>query len=81
MQVNSDQAGASRVHYRRNTPAGYASYADLEKGRPPNRVMSAAELTAFNALAPPGLITVVSRDITIYDAEMSMVAPPTSSQQ
>ena len=58
----------------------YASYADLEKGRPPNRVMSPAELAAFNALNPPGLITVVSRDITIYDADMSMVAPATSSK-
>lgn len=58
----------------------YASYADLEKGRPPNRVMSPAELTAFNALNPPGLITVISRDITIYDAEMSMVATTTSSR-
>lgn len=56
----------------------YDSYADLEKGRPPNRVMSPTELAAFNALNPPGLITVVSRDITIYDAEMS-VAPPAAS--
>jgi hypothetical protein len=59
----------------------YASYADLEKGRPPNRVMSAAELAAFNALNPPGLITVISRDITIYDAEMSMVAATTTSSK
>ncbi len=59
----------------------YDSYADLEKGRPPNRVMSPAELTAFNALNPPGLITVVSRDITIYDAEMSVVAAATTSSK
>lgn len=58
----------------------YASYADLEKGRPPDRVMSPTELAAFNALNPPGLITVISRDITIYDAEMSMVAPVTTSR-
>lgn len=58
-----------------------ANYADLEKGRPPNRVMSPAELTAFNALNPPGLITVVSRDIMIYDAEMSMVAAATTSSK
>lgn len=58
----------------------YDSYADLEKGRPPNRVMSPAELTAFNALNPPGLITVVSRDITLYDAEMSVVPPVTSTR-
>ena len=58
----------------------YASYADLEKGRPPNRVMSPAELTTFNALNPPGLVTVVSRDVTIYDAEMSMVAPAAASR-
>ncbi len=58
----------------------YASYADLEKGRPPNRVMSPAELTAFNALNPPGLVTVVSRDITIYDAEMS-IAPAAASSR
>jgi hypothetical protein len=56
-------------------------HADLEKGRPPNRVMSPAELTAFNALNPPGLITVVSRDITIYDAEMSVVAAATTSSK
>lgn len=58
----------------------YDSYADLEKGRPPTRVMSPAELAAFNALNPPGLITVLSRDITIYDAEMSIVPPATSSR-
>ena len=59
----------------------YDSYADLEKGRPPNRVMSATELAAFNALNPPGLITVVSRDITTYDAEMSVVAASTTSSK
>lgn len=58
----------------------YASYDDLEKGRPPNRVLSPAELAAFNALNAPGLITVLSRDITIYDAEMSVAPPPTSSR-
>jgi hypothetical protein len=42
--------------------------------------MSPAELTTFNALNPPGLVTVVSRDITIYDAEMSMVAPAAASR-
>ena len=57
----------------------YESYADLAKGRPPNRVMSPAELDAFNKLNPPGLITVISRDITIYDAEMS-VAPPAGTR-
>lgn len=59
----------------------YDSWADLAKGRPPNRVMSPAELAAFNALNPPGLITVVSRDITIYDAEMSVVAAATTSSK
>ena len=58
----------------------YENYADLAKGRPPNRVMSPAELAAFNALNPPGLIEVISRDITIYDAEMSLVPPATSSK-
>ena len=57
----------------------YDSYADLEKGRPPNRVMSPAELDAFNKLNPPGLITVISRDITIYDAAMS-IAPPAGTR-
>ena len=59
----------------------YDSWADLEKGRPPNRVMSAAELAAFNALNPPGLITVVSRDITTYDGEMSVVPAATTSSK
>jgi hypothetical protein len=58
----------------------YENYADLAKGRPPNRVMSPADLAAFNKLNPPGLITVVSRDVTIYDAEMSIVPPATSSR-
>jgi hypothetical protein len=58
----------------------YASYADLAKGRPPNQVMSPAELADFNKLNPPGLITVISRDITIYDAEMSVAPPATSSR-
>lgn len=58
----------------------YDSWADLAKGRPPNRVMSASELQAFNALNPPGLITVVSRDVTIYDAEMSVVPATTATR-
>lgn len=58
----------------------YDSWADLEKGRPPNRVMSAAELEAFNRQAAAAEITVISRDITIYDAEMSMAPPTTSSR-
>lgn len=58
----------------------YANWADLEKGRPQTRVLSPAELTAFNALNPPGLFTVVSRDVTTYDAEMSVVAPATPSK-
>ena len=58
----------------------YENYADLAKGRPPNRTMSPAELEAFNKLNPPGLITVISRDITIYDAEMSVAPPATSSR-
>jgi hypothetical protein len=52
----------------------FESWADLAKGRPPGRVMSASELDAFNKLAQAAEITVISRDITIYDAEMS-VAP------
>jgi hypothetical protein len=58
----------------------YENYADLEKGRPPNRTMSPSELAAFNALNPPGLITVVSRDITMFDAEMSITPPASSSR-
>jgi hypothetical protein len=58
----------------------YDSYADLAKGRPPNRVMSPSELDAFNQLATAAQITVVSRDITIYDAEMSVVPAATSSK-
>jgi hypothetical protein len=53
----------------------YDSWADLEKGRPPDRAMSASELAAFNQLNSNGLITVVSRDIMTYDAEASMAAP------
>jgi hypothetical protein len=56
----------------------YSGWADLEKGRPPDRSMSAAELTAFNQSAA-GLITVVSRDVIVYDGEMSVV-PTTSSR-
>ena len=52
----------------------YENWADLAKGRP-NRVLSPAELEAFNKLAQAAEITVVSRDVTIYDAEMSVVAP------
>ena len=58
----------------------YENYADLAKGRPPNRVMSAAELADFNKLTQAAQITVVSRDITIFDAEMSFAAPATSSR-
>ena len=50
----------------------YESWADLAKGRPPNRAMSPAELAEFNKLAQAADITVISRDITIYDAEMSV---------
>ncbi len=57
----------------------YADWADLEKGRP-QRILPPAELAAFNALNTPGLFTVVSRDVTIYDAEMSVVAPATPSK-
>lgn len=67
--------GANPGVYTSNTY--YDSYADLGKGRPPNRVMNADELAAFNKSAL-GLLTVLSRDVMIYDAEMSMVAPPTS---
>lgn len=55
----------------------YDSWADLEKGRPPDRGMSASELAAFNKSAT-GLITVVSRDIMTYDADMSIAAPAAS---
>ncbi len=58
----------------------YDNYADLAKGRPPNRVMSPAELQAFNALTTAADITVLSRDITMYDAEMSIAPPATSSR-
>lgn len=58
----------------------YENYTDLAKGRPPNRVMSPAELAAFNALAPPGLIEVISRDITTFDAEMSVAPPNTATR-
>lgn len=57
----------------------YDSWADLAKGRPPARAMSASELAAFNE-SGQGLITVVSRDIVIYDAEMSVVPAGTSSR-
>jgi hypothetical protein len=49
----------------------YDSWADLAKGRPPARAMSPTELAAFQK-SGQGLITVVSRDIMIYDAEMSV---------
>jgi hypothetical protein len=55
----------------------YESWADLEKGRPPNRAMSPTELAAFNKSAA-GLITVVSRDIMVFDAEMSVATAPSS---
>ena len=53
----------------------YDSYADLEKGRPNERVLSPAEQEAFGKLTTAAQITVLSRDITIYDAEMSLVTP------
>jgi hypothetical protein len=56
----------------------YSGWADLEKGRPPDRVMSASELTAFNQLNSNGLITVVSRDVMTYEGEMSVTATPSS---
>lgn len=59
----------------------YDSWADLAKGRPPTRVLSGADLAAFNALNPPGLFTIISRDVTIYDAEMSVVAAATTSSK
>jgi hypothetical protein len=58
----------------------YENWADLAKGRPPDRVMSATELAAFNKLNSPGLITVISRDVTTFDAEMSFSSPATSSR-
>lgn len=54
----------------------YESWADLAKGRPPARAMSGPELAAFQK-SSQGLITVVSRDVMIYDAEMSV--PPSST--
>jgi len=57
----------------------YDGWADLAKGRPPERAMSASELAAFQKSAQ-GLITVVSRDIMIYDAEMSVPPASTSSR-
>jgi len=57
----------------------YDSWADLAKGRPPARAMSASELAAFQK-SSQGLITVVSRDVMVYDAEMSVVASSTSSR-
>ncbi len=55
----------------------YDSWADLAKGRPPTRAMSPSELAAFQK-SGQGLITVVSRDIMVYDAEMSMAAAASS---
>jgi len=52
----------------------YSGWADLEKGRPPDRSMSASELAAFNQLNANGLITVISRDVMTYDGEASVVA-------
>ena len=51
----------------------YENWADLAKGRP-TRVMSPSDLAAFQTSAT-GLITVISRDVMTYDAEMSMAAP------
>lgn len=59
----------------------YDNWADLAKGRPPTRVLSGADLAAFNALNPPGLFTVVNSDVTIYDAEMSVVAATATSSK
>jgi hypothetical protein len=36
-------------------------------------------LAAFKALNPPGLTTAVSRDITLFDAEMSITPPATAT--
>jgi hypothetical protein len=57
----------------------YSGWADLEKGRPPDRSMSPSELTAFNQLNAAGLITVVSREVMVYDGELSVI-PATSSR-
>lgn len=57
----------------------YDSWADLAKGRPPDRAMSPADLAKFNQSAA-GLITVLSRDVTIFDAEMSITPATTSSR-
>ena len=54
----------------------YESYADLAKGRPHTRTMSPAAIDALNKSAQ-GLITVISRDVMVYDAAMSVAAPPT----
>ncbi len=58
----------------------YDSYADIAKGRPPARVMSAAELEAFNTLTTAAQIEVISRDITTFDAEMSVTPPNTATR-
>ncbi len=57
----------------------YDSWADLAKGRPPARAMSAPEFAAFQK-SGQGLMTVVSRDVTIYDPEMSIAPPAMSSR-
>jgi hypothetical protein len=57
----------------------YENWADIEKGRP-IRVLSPTDLAASNKLAQAAQITVISRDITIYDAEMSVAPPATSSR-
>lgn len=54
----------------------YDSWADLAKGRPNERVMSPAEQEAFGKLTTAAQITVLSRDVTIYDAEMSILPSP-----
>ena len=56
----------------------YENYADIAKGRP-NRVLSPADQAALTKLAQAAQITVISRDITIYDGEMSVV-PPVSAR-
>jgi hypothetical protein len=76
---------ASQIVFGTDAPAFhsmtlYDSYADLAKGRPPQRGMTPAELEAFNKSAQ-GLITVVSRDVMVYEAEMSIRPATTTSSR
>lgn len=57
----------------------YENWADLAKGRP-DRVLSDTDRAAFNKLNPAGLLTVISRDVTTFDAEMSFSSPATPSR-